>query len=87
MEAGAEVAGELVLDPLDPLPDDPAVLDASEPLELELLLSLDDFASVEVDVLLASSFFPGFVDEYRSAYQPPPFKMKRPPLICRRAVD
>ncbi len=25
-------------------------------------------------------------DEYRSAYQPPPFKMKLPPLIWRWAV-
>jgi hypothetical protein len=29
---------------------------------------------------------PGFADEYRSAYQPPPFRMKFPPLICRLAV-
>lgn len=25
----------------------------------------------------------GLLDEYKSAYQPPPFKMKLPPLICR----
>jgi hypothetical protein len=28
----------------------------------------------------------GFADEYASAYQPPPFKMKLPPLIWRFAV-
>jgi hypothetical protein len=28
----------------------------------------------------------GFVEEYRSAYQPPPLRMKFPPLICRFAV-
>ena len=35
-----------------------------------------------------SSFFePPPEDEYRSAYQPPPLRMKFPPLICRLAVD
>ena len=67
VEAGAALAPELVLELLepllDPLLDDPAALDVSEPFELELLLSLEDFASVAVDVLFASSFFPGFVDE------------------------
>jgi hypothetical protein len=33
----------------------------------------------------ASDFFG--VDEYRSAYQPPPLRMKFPPLIWRFAVD
>jgi hypothetical protein len=29
---------------------------------------------------------PGFDEEYRSAYQPPPLRMKLPPLIWRLAV-
>jgi hypothetical protein len=29
---------------------------------------------------------PDFADEYRSAYQPPPLRMKLPPLIWRLAV-
>jgi hypothetical protein len=34
-----------------------------------------------------SSFFVlGFADEYRSEYQPPPLRMKVPPLICRLAL-
>jgi hypothetical protein len=43
----------------------------------------DDFAGDDDDDLLS---LPGFADEYRSAYQPPPFRMKLPPLICRLAV-
>lgn len=61
-----------------------ALLLSFEPVLLPA--SLEGFDSVVVDALEVDSFFPGFTDEYRSAYQPPPFKMKRPPLIWRFAV-
>jgi hypothetical protein len=46
------------------------------------------FVSVDVVVDVFVSLDPplaGFADEYRSAYQPPPFRMKLPPLIWRCA--
>lgn len=47
------------------------------------------FAGVLVVVEVEDDSLPPLffgVDEYRSAYQPPPFKMKLPPLIWRLAV-
>lgn len=64
---------------LDELPDDsleelvelpPALLDELPPAPLD--------APEPPDLLLE--------DAYKSAYQPPPFKMKFPPLICRLAL-
>lgn len=52
-----------------------------------LSVEADGFALLEASDD-PSDFDPLFgVEEYRSAYQPPPFKMKLPPLICRFAVD
>jgi hypothetical protein len=49
-------------------------------------VSLDSLLSLEPLDSPPSSFFVGFAEEYESAYQPPPFRMKLPPLICRFAV-
>ena len=72
----------LLDDPLPPPLDAPLLAPASPPLEP--LLSL----LVDVDALpeLGSPAFALGVDEYRSAYQPPPFRMKFPPEIWRLAV-
>jgi hypothetical protein len=47
-------------------------------------VSVDVDGGVDDDELDEESDF--FDDEYRSAYQPPPLRMKLPPLICRLAV-
>jgi len=82
-------------------PDDPPLL-PPEPLPLPpagalgvvlgVVLAVDSlFDSLFVEEVLAPSDLlspPPFlgVDEYRSAYQPPPFRMKFPPEIWRFAV-
>ncbi|WXB19042.1 hypothetical protein LZC94_17610 [Pendulispora albinea] len=84
-----------------PLPEEPEELEAPDELpEPPELLELDDVSDLaapppfelpellELDSDELPLDFPdGFVDEYRSAYHPPPLRMKLPALICLRAVD
>jgi hypothetical protein len=71
----------LVPEPGEAAPDPPLEPDAGladEPAPL---------APCDPEALPAPSPPLGFGDEeYRSAYQPPPFRMKFPPEICRLAV-
>jgi hypothetical protein len=58
----------------------------------ELLVSAGADPSVLVDsevlLVVPSELLEGFDEEYRSEYQPPPFRMKFvPPLINRWAAD
>jgi hypothetical protein len=46
-------------------------------------VDVDDGVDDDEELDVESDFFD---DEYRSAYQPPPLRMKLPPLICRLAV-
>lgn len=75
-------------------PDELEEVDDSDLVSLfvSVLVALSlDFAALELPVADEeedSSFFePPPEDEYKSAYQPPPLRMKFPPLICRLAVD
>ncbi len=52
-------------------------------VESDLVSDLESPAGVD---LAPSSFLEGLADEYASAYQPPPLRMKLPPLICRWAL-
>lgn len=72
--------------------DDPVPEAGVEPLDPEppsffvsVLVSLfaSDFVSAFASPVEAAF---GLLEEYRSAYQPPPLRMKLPPLICRFAV-
>lgn len=51
-------------------------------LEPSLEEDVDELEDVDFDLSPPELL----VDEYRSAYQPPPFRMKFPPLIWRFAV-
>ncbi len=68
-----------------------AVLAAFESPPEDEVLSLDDdelLEELDDEVEAPSDFFELFEeDEYRSAYQPPPLRMKFPPLIWRFALD
>lgn len=78
LAAGAAV--ELVL--LEPLS-----LEVDVVVEVALVPLLD---ALELDDEDEPALSPPFLfdpPEYRSEYQPPPFKMKLPDVICRRAVS
>jgi hypothetical protein len=69
-----------VLEVLDVLGDDEAVLAGDDAVEVVEVVD-------EPDGLEDPPFPPRFEGlEYRSAYQPPPLRMKLPAEICRRAV-
>lgn len=83
LEPPAEVAplgveGELLLEPLD------AAVDELVEVPQESLV--DDVLSLFAGVEEGSPPLPFGVEEYKSAYQPPPFRMKFPPEIWRLAV-
>ena len=91
MDAAEEVVDPPVAPELEP-EDDPVPEAGVEPLDPEppsffvsVLVSLlaSDFVSAFASLVEAAF---GLVEEYRSAYQPPPLRMKLPPLICRFAV-
>jgi len=82
--------------PLDAPPEPPEPLDEFDEgaddavLEPELLLALafDEELSLDDEEPDDDAVLPVFGDDaYKSAYQPPPFKMNVPPEICRFAVD
>lgn len=64
----------------DVLGDDEAALDGDD--EVEVVGAVDELEGLE-----DPPFPPRFEGlEYKSAYQPPPLRMKLPAEICRRAV-